>query len=95
MERARVVHRESGCCFGTAASSTLAIYVSFLKPVFPYILGHLVSASIIAIPACFVLAKILVPETEVPLTLGGVPTEDRSFDRTRHIGFLEEGLRDH
>ena len=63
------------CCFGTAASSTLAIYVSFLKPVFPNILGHLVSASIIAIPACFVLSKILVPETETPLTLGGIPTE--------------------
>jgi concentrative nucleoside transporter, CNT family len=63
------------CCFGTAASSTLAIYVSFLKPVFPNILGHLVSASIMAIPACFVLAKILVPETEVPVTLGGLPKE--------------------
>ena len=64
------------CCFGTAASSTLAIYVSFLRPVFPNILGHLVSASIIAIPACFVLAKILVPETTVPLTAGGIPTEE-------------------
>jgi concentrative nucleoside transporter, CNT family len=64
------------CCFGTAASSTLAIYVSFLKPVFPNILGHLVSASIIAIPACFVLSKILVPETEVPLTAGGIPVEE-------------------
>ncbi|NJO42544.1 MAG: nucleoside:proton symporter [Cyanobacteria bacterium CRU_2_1] len=63
------------CCFGTAASSTLAIYVSFLKPVFPNILGHLVSASIMAIPACFVLSKILVPETEVPLTAGGIPSE--------------------
>jgi concentrative nucleoside transporter, CNT family len=63
------------CCFGTAASSTLAIYVSFLKPVFPNILGHLVSASIIAIPACFVLSKILVPETEIPLTAGGIPVE--------------------
>ena len=65
------------CCFGTAASSTLAIYVSFLKPVFPNILGHLVSASIIAIPACFVLSKILVPETEVPLTAGGIPVEEK------------------
>ena len=64
------------CCFGTAASSTLAIYVSFLKPVFPNILGHLVSASIIAIPACFVLSKILVPETETPVTAGGIPTEE-------------------
>ncbi|MGV0024279.1 NupC/NupG family nucleoside CNT transporter [Phormidesmis priestleyi] len=63
------------CCFGTAASSTLAIYVSFLRPVFPNILGHLVSASIIAIPACFVLSKILVPETEIPLTAGGIPSE--------------------
>ncbi|MDX2241734.1 MAG: nucleoside transporter C-terminal domain-containing protein [Leptolyngbyaceae cyanobacterium bins.302] len=66
------------CCFGTAASSTLAIYVSFLKPVFPNILGHLVSASIMAIPACFVLSKILVPETEVPLTLGGLPKEPKT-----------------
>ena len=65
------------CCFGTAASSTLAIYVSFLKPVFPNILGHLVSASIMAIPACFVLSKILVPETEVPLTMGGLPKEPK------------------
>ncbi|MEG4213265.1 nucleoside transporter C-terminal domain-containing protein [Microcoleus sp. S13_B4] len=64
------------CCFGTAASSTLAIYVSFLKPVFPNILGHLVSASIIAIPACFVLSKILVPETGVPVTMGGIPKEE-------------------
>ncbi len=66
------------CCFGTAASSTLAIYVSFLRPVFPNILGHLVSASIIAIPACFVLSKILVPETEIPLTMGGVPQEEKT-----------------
>jgi concentrative nucleoside transporter, CNT family len=63
------------CCFGTAASSALAIYVNFLRPVFPNILGHLVSASIMAIPACFVLAKILVPETTVPVTAGGIPQE--------------------
>ncbi|KAM3091745.1 NupC/NupG family nucleoside CNT transporter [Phormidesmis sp. 146-12] len=68
------------CCFGTAASSTLAIYVSFLRPVFPNILGHLVSASIIAIPACFVLSKILVPETEIPLTAGGIPSEKTTRD---------------
>ncbi|OCQ89172.1 nucleoside:proton symporter [Limnothrix sp. PR1529] len=56
------------CCFGTASSSTLAIYVDFLQPVFSNILGHLISAAIIGIPACFVLSKILVPETQVPLT---------------------------
>lgn len=69
------------CCFGTAASSTLAIYVSYLRPVFPNILGHLVSASIMAIPACFVLSKILVPETETPLTAGGIPEEEKITKR--------------
>ncbi|OIP68052.1 MAG: nucleoside:proton symporter [Oscillatoriales cyanobacterium CG2_30_40_61] len=72
------------CCFGTAASSTLAIYVSFLKPVFPNILGHLVSASIMAIPACFVISKILVPETEQPLTLGMLPEEKTEDNLITH-----------
>ncbi|MFB2875884.1 NupC/NupG family nucleoside CNT transporter [Floridanema aerugineum] len=73
------------CCFGTVASSTLAIYVSFLKPVFPNILGHLVSASIMAIPACFVLSKILVPETEIPLTAGGVPVEKKPENEAEKV----------
>ncbi|MBD1913042.1 MULTISPECIES: nucleoside transporter C-terminal domain-containing protein [unclassified Leptolyngbya] len=68
------------CCFGTAASSTLAIYVSFLKPEFPNILGHLVSASIMAIPACFLLSKILVPETTIPVTAGGIPDDSVLVD---------------
>ncbi|MBE9144259.1 NupC/NupG family nucleoside CNT transporter [Planktothrix mougeotii] len=72
------------CCFGTAASSTLAIYVSFLRPVFPNILGHLVSASIIAIPACFVISKILVPETDKPLTLGKLPEEKKEDNLITH-----------
>jgi len=73
------------CCFGTVASSTLAIYVNFLKPVFPNILGHLVSASIMAIPACFVLSKILVPETEIPLTAGGVPVEKKRENEAENL----------
>lgn len=86
------------CCFGTAASSTLAIYVSFLKPVFPNILGHLVSASIMAIPACFVLSKILVPETEIPVTAGGIPIEKKpvrgtdreQVDEAEHQGEFDD-----
>ncbi|MGL5059454.1 MAG: nucleoside transporter C-terminal domain-containing protein [Microcoleus sp.] len=74
------------CCFGTAASSTLAIYVSVLKPVFPNILGHLVSASIIAIPACFVISKILVPETGIPLTMGGIPKEEKKPQDLEFVG---------
>jgi concentrative nucleoside transporter, CNT family len=54
------------CCFGTATSATLPAYVGLLQPIFPNVLVHLVAASIMAIPACFLLAKILVPETGLP-----------------------------
>ncbi|HEY9875842.1 MAG TPA: nucleoside transporter C-terminal domain-containing protein, partial [Candidatus Obscuribacterales bacterium] len=33
-------------------------------------------------PACFVLSKILVPETEVPLTAGGIPVEESKRAKT-------------
>ncbi|NEO96110.1 MAG: nucleoside:proton symporter, partial [Moorea sp. SIO3G5] len=58
------------------ASTVLALYTSFLRPTFPTITGHLMSASILTIPACFVMAKLIVPETDVPKTLGKVPTEE-------------------
>lgn len=63
-------------CYGSIASTVLALYAQLLRPVFPNITGHLISASIMAIPACFVTAKLLVPETNVPKTLGRLPAED-------------------
>ncbi|MGC9524006.1 MAG: NupC/NupG family nucleoside CNT transporter [Limnospira sp.] len=62
-------------CFGSIASSVLALYAGFLRPTFPNITGHLVSASLMTIPACFVLSKLLIPETETPKTMGRVPEE--------------------
>ncbi len=62
-------------CYGSIASTVLALYAQLLRPVFPNITGHLISASIMAIPACFVTAKLLVPETETPKTLGSLPAE--------------------
>jgi CNT family concentrative nucleoside transporter len=60
-------------CFGSIASTVLGLYAGYLRPIFPSIAGHLMSASVLTIPACFVMAKILVPEREVPDTLGKVP----------------------
>ena len=62
-------------CYGSIASTVLALYAGVLRPTFPNITGHLVSASIMAIPACFVTSKLLVPETETPKTLGDLPEE--------------------
>lgn len=55
---------------GTIASTVLAMYVMMLQKSIPTIAGHLVSASFISAPASIVMAKLLMPETEKPLTLG-------------------------
>ncbi len=60
----------------TVSSNVMALYVFTLKPEFPTIAGHLMSASILSAPAALVLSKILVPETGVPETLGITVTPD-------------------
>jgi CNT family concentrative nucleoside transporter len=64
----------TGMC--NVASSTLGLYVAFLREVFPQIAGHLLSASVISVPAGVVMAKVLLPETQLPETLAQVPRED-------------------
>ncbi|MGA7828761.1 MAG: nucleoside transporter C-terminal domain-containing protein [Geobacteraceae bacterium] len=54
----------------TVSSNVMALYVFTLKPQFPTIAGHLMSASILSAPAALVLSKFLVPETGRPETLG-------------------------
>ncbi|MGQ9660918.1 MAG: NupC/NupG family nucleoside CNT transporter [Kiritimatiellia bacterium] len=54
----------------TIASSVFGAYVLFLRPAFPNIAGHLISASILSAPAALVMSKLILPETETPTTLG-------------------------
>lgn len=54
----------------TTASSVLALYVFILRPTFPTIAGHLVSASILSAISAIVMSKLIMPETEKPETLG-------------------------
>ncbi len=68
----------------TTASTTLAIYISFLKSQIPTIAGHLISASVLAIPAAILFAKILVPETGQPETMGKIPRGQEA----RHSNFM-------
>ena len=53
----------------TVASSTLGIYVLFLKDIFPGIAGHLMCASILSAPAALVMSKLILPERAEPVTL--------------------------
>lgn len=60
------------------AGGVLAAYVGFLKDLVPNIGGHLLTASVISAPAAIMVAKILVPESKTPETLGSIPQHTKS-----------------
>jgi len=60
--------------FATVAGGVLAIYVGMLSDL-EGIAGHLVTASIMAVPATLAVSKLLIPETEQPVTAGRVDAE--------------------
>ena len=55
--------------FATIAGSVLAAYIGFLGKDYA---GHLLAASFMSAPAAFVIAKIMLPETEKSVTAGVV-----------------------
>lgn len=69
----------------TIASNVMAIYVFSLKNVLPQIAGHLVVASILSAPAGVMFSKILIPETNEPLTLG----KKAKLDIQKHNSLIE------
>ena len=54
--------------FATVAGGVMAAYVGMLSAHFPAIAGHLLAASIMSAPAALVIGKLMVPETETPVT---------------------------
>lgn len=67
----------------TVASNVLAIYVVFLKDQFPMIAGHLVSASLLSAPAALMTSKLMMPETDKPLTLG--EKVEPGYEKDNHL----------
>ena len=78
----------------TVASTTLAIYVIFLRDAFPQIAGHLLSASLLSIPCSVLTAKLMLPETGEPETMGEVPRLDRSQRHGNVMAALSAGAWD-
>ena len=69
--------------FATIAGGVMAAYVGMLSPYFPDIAGHLLTASVMNAPAALLISKILLPETEEPVTKSSldisVKTEDANL----------------
>jgi concentrative nucleoside transporter, CNT family len=59
--------------FATTAGGVLAAYVIMLRELIPNIAGHLIACSVMCAPASLVIAKLILPEVEQPLTEGSAP----------------------
>lgn len=52
------------CCgMATTATTVMALYATILEGTIPNTIGHILTASIISIPAAITLARVIVPET--------------------------------
>jgi concentrative nucleoside transporter, CNT family len=63
------------CGMATVAGGVMLAYIGFLQDAVPGIAGHLLAASIMSAPAELLCAKIMVPETEEPQTMGSLKIE--------------------
>jgi CNT family concentrative nucleoside transporter len=73
----------------TIAGSVMAAYIGILQPYFPQVAGHILSASLMSAPAAVVIAKIMIPETETPLTAGNVQVTYEKQD----VNFIDAAAR--
>ncbi|TPW21185.1 MAG: concentrative nucleoside transporter, CNT family [Elusimicrobia bacterium] len=66
--------------FANTAGGVLAAYVGMLHSHFPDIAGHLIAQSVMSAPAALACAKIVIPETEKPLTGSHVKMTHEKID---------------
>ncbi len=73
----------------TIAGSVMAAYIGILKPHFPQVAGHILSASLMSAPAAVVVAKIMIPEPETPLTSARIKLASDKQD----VNFIDAAAR--
>lgn len=73
--------------FATTAGGVLAAYVVMLRDSVPNIAGHLLACSVMCAPASLVIAKLMLPESELPSTTGSEPALER--EPRKPGGFIE------
>ena len=66
--------------FATTAGGVLAAYVVMLRELVPNIAAHLITCSVMCAPASLVIAKLMLPESDVPATQGCAPVLEK-FER--------------
>ena len=65
------------CGMATIAGTVMVLYASILDRVIPDVMGHILTASIISVPAAITVAKVMVPET-AELTSGDMVASEQA-----------------
>jgi len=65
------------CGMATIAGTVMVLYASILGGVIPDVMGHILTASIISVPAAVTVSKIMIPETGKP-TSGELTSPEES-----------------
>ena len=66
--------------FANIASGVWGLYTIWLRPYVPDAAGHLAAACFITAPGALLVSKLMVPETETPITSGGVQFKVERID---------------
>ncbi len=65
------------CGMATIAGTVMVLYASILSSIIPDVMGHILTASIISVPAAVTVSKIMIPETG-KLTSGELTSPEKS-----------------
>jgi CNT family concentrative nucleoside transporter len=82
--------------FATTSGGVLAAYVAMLNPYVPDVGGHLIACSVMCAPAAIIIGKLMLPEAEIPATLGNTRiqmTQSGSNFLDAVAGGTSDGLR--
>ncbi len=67
------------CGMATIAGTVMVLYATILDKIIPNIMGHILTASIISIPASIIISKIIIPETDKP-TSGSISINNSAIN---------------
>lgn len=74
--------------FATVAGTVMAVYATILANVDPSILGHIIVASIISVPAAILMGQIMMPEDK-----GAMPTPAGAADDFKYASSMDAFMR--
>jgi len=66
--------------FATVAGSVIVLYATILEPVEPSVLGHIIVASLISVPAALLMSRIMVPPEKDEIATAASAADDLVYD---------------